>query len=288
LCLLSLVLVVIPVVWVLSGVIAKAVAVWHWSVLTEPTTGVGGGLSNTIVGTLVLMVSVAIVAGVVGIGCGIYFAEMRPRGHVTSVLRTASEVLAGIPSIVFGYVAFIALVEGLHWGYSLLAGVIALSALVVPYIAKSTELALNQVPLTYREGGEALGMTRTHVLRRVVVRSAIPGISTGLILALAISVGETAPLLFTVGFSNGYPSGALLHQSSEVGYLPYAVYSFFESPFANVRALASDASLILIVLVLLLILATRLIVRLTQKYAPNRAIGTGGGRQRRQHERATG
>jgi phosphate transport system permease protein len=263
---LGLVALVTPIVWILAGVIAQAVKVWHWSVLTHTTTG-SAGLSNAIVGTLALMAGVLVLAGSVGIGFGIYIAEMAPP-RLAVVLRSASEVLSGVPSIVIGYVGYVALVVGLHWGFSLLAGYLALSVLVVPYVAKSTELAISQVPLAYREGGEALGMSEGAVLRRVVLRSAIPGISTGLIVALAISVGETAPLLYTVGYSDGYPNGHLLH--SQVGYLTYVAYQFWDQASPKSQALSHEAALVLVVLVLLLILAGRLIVRLTQRFAPGR------------------
>ncbi|MCU1494683.1 MAG: phosphate transporter transrane protein [Acidimicrobiaceae bacterium] len=281
-CAVALLLVIVPVFWVLEGVVQHAVGGWSWSIFTTTSTGVGGGLANAIVGTFVLLVGVAILAGLAGIGCGIYLAEIARQSWYTTLLRSASEVLAGIPSIVLGYVGYVALVVGLHWKFSLLAGLIVLSVLVVPYVAKSTELALNQVPLGYREGGEALGMPRTLVLRRVVLRSAVPGIATGLIIALAISVGETAPLLYTAGWSNSYPSSHLIH--APIGYLTYASYTFFEDPSASVRALSYDASLLLVVLVLGLILVARLVVRLTQKYAPDR--GEGGGRRERRAAKA--
>lgn len=268
---LALALVVVPVVWVLYGVFQHAVPGWRWTALTEITTGVGGGLANAIAGTGVLLLGVGVLVSVVGIGCGLYLAEFAPAGRLTGLLRSASEVLSGVPSIVIGYVGYVALVVGLHWKFSLLAALIVLTVLVVPYVAKATEIAVGQVPLAYREGAEALGMARTRMLRTVVVRAAVPGIATGVIVALAISVGETAPMLYTAGFSNSYPSSALVH--APVPYLTYATWTFWNEPTQAVRNLAFDSSVLLVALVLLLVLAARLVVRLTQRYAPERSRG---------------
>jgi len=269
-CFLSLAFLVAPVVWILGGVFERGVSSWHWNVIWTQQSGTGGGLANDIVGTLLITFGVAVIAGVVGAGCGIYLSEFGRPGFIRTVLRSASEVLSGVPSIVFGYVGYIALVVGLHWQFSLLAALIVLSMLVVPYIAKATEIALSQVPTAYREGAEALGMAKSHMLRKIVLRAAVPGMLTGLVIAIAISIGETAPLLYTAGSSVNYPTGALTH--SPVGYLTYAVYADFASPFASQHALSNDAAMILVVFVVLLIAATRLIVRVSQKHSANRAF----------------
>jgi phosphate transport system permease protein len=266
-CSVALLLVAIPVVWILEGVISKALAHWHWSVLTKTTVGQGGGLANAIVGTFLIVFGVAVLAGVVGIASGVYLAEFTTERR-GSFLRGASEVLAGIPSIVLGYVGYITLVVYFHWGFSLAAAFIVLAVMVVPYIAKSTEVALRNVPTAYREGGEALGMRSGYILRKLVLRPALPGITTGLIVALAIALGETAPLLYTAGWNANYPSLALTH--SPVGYLPYAVYAFYNYPYASSRQLSNLAALLLIFFVLLLIVVARIIVSFTQRNAPDR------------------
>lgn len=280
----SLAFLVAPVVWILYGVFQRGISGWRWDVLWTATSGLGGGLANDIVGTLLITFGVAMIAGIVGIGAGIYLAEFCRPGIVSTMLRSASEVLSGVPSIVFGYVGYLALVIGLRWRFSLLAALIVLSMLVVPYIAKSTELALNQVPLAYREGGEALGMVKSHILRRIVLRSALPGILTGIVVAIAISIGETAPLLYTAGQnSTSYPTGALLH--SAVPYLTYVVYADYDSPFPSQHALSHDAAMVLVVLVVALILGSRLIVRATQRYEPNRALAATNRRWRTRFSR---
>ena len=280
----ALCLLVAPLVWLLAGVVDQAVGGWQWSALTEVTTGIGGGLANTIAGTFVLLLGVAIVAGGVGVAFGIYLADVARPGRFTGLLQAASEVLSGVPSIVFGYVGYVALVVGLHWGFSLLPAVLVLSMLVVPYVAKATEMSLSRVSTGYREGAEALGMSRTHMLRRVLLKAAAPGILTGLIIALAISVGETAPLLYTAGFSNSYPTAHLLH--APVPYLTYATWTFWNQPGQPVKNLAYDSSVLLVTIVLLLILLARLLARWSQRYAPDTGRGArrqerGGGAPRR-------
>jgi len=282
-CGLAMALLIAPVVWIVEYVVRGAASVWHWSIFTLDSTGVGGGLRNAIVGTLWLTLGVGVLTSLIGIGSGIFLAEFAGRSVFSTLLRSATEVLSGIPSIVFGYCGYLALVVGLHWGFSALPAMIVLALLVVPYVAKSTELALNQVPLAYREGGEALGMSKALVLRRLVMRSAIPGILTGLIIALAISIGETAPLIYTAGFSNSLPKLDLLH--NQVGYLTYASWTFYDQPSAAVQALAKEAGLLLVFLVVVFILSSRLIVRMTQRYSPNR-VGGGGRRSARRAARS--
>jgi phosphate transport system permease protein len=277
LCALALALLVAPVVWILVGVFERGVSSWHWSVIWTQQSGIGGGLANDIVGTLLITFGVAVIAGIVGAGCGIYLSEFGRPGIVRTVLRSASEVLSGVPSIVFGYVGYIALVVGLRWKFSLLAALIVLSMLVVPYIAKATEIALNQVPTAYREGADALGMAKSYQLRKIVLRAAMPGMLTGLVIAIAISIGETAPLLYTAGSSVNYPTGALTH--SPVGYLTYAVYADFGSPFKSQHALSNEAAMILVLLVVALILLTRMIARASQRYSPEGGARRGTARR---------
>ncbi len=261
---LSLVVIVGPAVWIIGSVLDKVLRAWHWSVLTEVGAGLGGGLANEILGTVMIVAGVGVLAGAVGILAGLYLAEYgdSPLG---SVLRTSSEVLAGIPSIVLGYVGYVALVVYFHWGYSLGAGILVLTVMVVPYIAKTTELSLRQVPSAYREGAEALGMRNSHILRVIVLKTALPGITTGMIIAVAIALGETAPLLYTAGYSQSLPTLSLTHHP--VGYLTYAIWTFYNQPSATAQQLSFDAAGILIFAVIILIILSRIIVSLTQKHS---------------------
>ena len=267
--LLALLFVVGPALWLVLGVVIRAVPNWKWSVLTTLSQGTSGGLENAVVGTLVIMAGVLLVAGSVGVLTGIHLAELAPtrkNGRAGGGLfRFAVDVLAGFPSIVLGYAGYVALCVALHWGFSLLPAILILSLMVVPYVTKSTESALRQVPTTYREGAEALGMSAGYSLRKVVLKSALPGIVTGLLIALAVAGGETAPLLYTAGATNSLPSWSLLHHP--ISYLTYYVWTDYNQPSAQAHVVSYDAALILVVLVLTLLVVSRLVVARTQRHS---------------------
>ena len=257
-CAVALILIIAPAIDIIVSVLAVAAPVLKPSLITQTTSGGQLGLQNAITGTLVLSVGVLLTAGPIGILAGLYIAEFAPP-RVASVARFLSEVLAGVPSIVIGYVGYVVLVVGLHWGFSLLGGILALGALILPYIVKTTELAFSNVPRTLREGAIALGLSRGRMIRKALLPPALPGIVSGLVVAMAISTGETAPLLFTAGFSDANPTVSLIH--NPVGYLTGVTYNDLVLPGANYAALANAAAGVTILLVLLLIFGGRLITR---------------------------
>lgn len=263
-CVCCLAAVVVPTAWMLIEVVGRALPVFSWRVLVTDTRGNGGGLRNAIIGTLVIGAGVMLIGGSVSVLTGIYLSEFAG-GRTRSILRGAYEILSGIPSIVLGYVGYLALVVKFGWGFSLAAGVLTLSAMSIPYIAKATESALSQVPTSYREGAEALGLPLGWTLRKIVLKSAIPGIVTGLLVALALAVGETAPMLYTAGWSNSAPTGKLT--GSPVGYLTYPIWTFYNLPSKTARDLSYDAAFLLIVFVFLLIIVGRLVTWFARRHS---------------------
>jgi phosphate transport system permease protein len=263
-CFSCLAIVVTPTLWMLIGVVGRALPVFHFNVLTQDSRGNGGGLRNAIVGTAVLGLGVMLVGGTVSVLAGIYLSEFA-RGRTQSILRGAYEVLSGVPAIVLGYVGYLALVLYFNWGFSLAAAVLVLSVLSMPYITKATESALSQVPTSYREGAEALGLPVSWTLRKIVLKPAIPGILTGMLVALALAVSETAPMLYTAGWSASLPTGKLT--GSPVGYLTYPIWTFYNIPSKTAQDLSYDAALLLIVFLLLLIIAGRLITVFARRHS---------------------
>jgi phosphate transport system permease protein len=225
-----------------------------WQLFTQTTHR--NGIENAILGTLLLLLGVFIVAGSVGVAAGVYLAEFAV-GRSERLLRFFSEVLAGMPSIVIGYIGYITLVYEFHWGYSLLAAILALSVLVTPYIVKTTEVALRQVPTTLRDGAAGLGMPRSATLRRILIPTALPGIASGLIVALAISTGELAPLLFTANATDQMPTLHLFHHS--VPYLTNVVFTDLSLPGRRYHATAAAAGLVSLAIIIVLIALGRLV-----------------------------
>jgi phosphate transport system permease protein len=244
-------------VWILSIVFVSGFDSLTPEVLTHVTEGTGGGLLNAIEGTVVLALGGVLLAVPPGVACGIYLAEF-DYGRLAPVIRFLIDVLVGVPSIVIGYFGYVTMVVMLGWQFSAAAGCVALAIISLPYISRTTEMALRQVPRGLREAAYALGANDRQVVMGISVPAALSGILTGILLALAISVGETAPLLYTAGWSsyiwNGHPI------KEPIGYLTYVIWAFITEPFESAHRLAYAAALFVTLFVLLISVLSRMLL----------------------------
>ena len=173
-------------------------------------TSENASMLPAIINTLVMIVLVLLLSVPFGVGAAIYLVEYAKRGNkLVKLVRITAETLSGIPSIVYGLFGFLMFVVALHMGNSMLAGALTLAIMVLPTILRTTEEALKAVPDSFREGSFGLGAGRLRTVFRIVLPSAVPGIFSGVILAIGRVVGETAALIFTSGTVTGVAGGLL-------------------------------------------------------------------------------
>jgi phosphate transport system permease protein len=260
-CWLFLFIAVVPLVAVIGYVIAKGLPAWNADFFTNSTVPEGypgGGVWNAIVGTVVITVIATAVAVPVGLSCGLFLAESD--GRAAAVLRFTADVMTGIPSIIVGIFGYIAIVRNFG-GYSGFAGAFAIGFIMLPVIVRAGETAFRGVPRSLNEAALALGARRSTVARRVVVPTALPGVITGVLLAVARGLGETAPLLLTI-FGNQYLQW---NPSKSMEALPILIYNYSSQPYADLVQVAWGAALLLMVVVLVLSIGSRLVAAYLRK-----------------------
>jgi phosphate transport system permease protein len=260
LCGVAVVVALIPLVSLLWLVISRGISGLSpafFTSLPAPVGETGGGVGNAILGTL-MMVGLGAALGVpVGVGAGVYLAE-RGDGPLGDVVRFTAEVLSGVPSIVVGIVAYGLVVTTMH-RFSALAGSVALAVLMVPALARSTEELVRLVPRSLREASLALGVPEWRTSLRVVLRTALPGIVTAILLGLSRAAGETAPLLFTA-LNNQYWN---IRPDQPTASLTVQIFNYALSPYDDWHRKAWSAALVLLLLVGTLSLGARLLARNT-------------------------
>jgi len=246
----SIVIIIILLGIILAYIFVNGIRAFSWEFLTEAPRNLGreGGISTALIGTLYLVAGAIAIALPIGIGASIYLTEYTKENILTKIIRTGADLLNGTPSIVFGLFGFAFFVLYLQFGFSLLAGQITLAFMIIPTILRTTEEALRSVPQGIREGSYALGATRWHTIRRVVLPPAAPGIITGAILGIGRAAGETAPIMFTaVAFSSFFPSSLL----EPVNALPYHLFIIATNvPGSAARVAAGGTALVLLLLVI--------------------------------------
>ena len=197
------------VIGIIIYVLMKGLSAVNWSFLTSVTSVLKGtvGIAGNIVDTILIIFISMVIATPIGVGSAIYLNEYAKPGKVVTLIEYATETLSGIPSIIFGLFGMMFFGEKLGLGYSLLTGSLTLIIMVLPLITRNTQEALKTVPNTYRNGAIGLGSGKWHMIRTILIPSAMPGIITGAILAIGRIVGESAALLFTAGSAKLLPKG---------------------------------------------------------------------------------
>ena len=247
----------IPLVLVIYYVLLKGLGALSWSFFTTDPTGnfLGdpGGIKSAILGTIEIVVLASVIAIPIGIGVALYLVEFGKQGKLAYLIRYFVDVMTGVPSIVFGLFVYVTLVVGT--GYAAWKGSVALALLMLPIVARSSEVVLLLVPDSLREAALALGTPRWRVVLRIVLPTAASGLLTGALLSVARAAGETAPLLFTASlvnatnFSLGKPTNSL----------PLQIFSDVQQAQDRLQERAWGAALTLVALILLLTLFARLL-----------------------------
>ena len=235
-------------VFILAFILAHGLPHVTWSFLTQSPTSMGreGGVFPMMVGTILVAGLAVLVAAPIGVATAVYLTEYTREGRLTAVIRFGADCLAGVPSIIFGLFGFVFFAIALGMGLSVLSGSLTLALMVLPTIIRTSEEAIRAVPYAYREVSFGLGSTRWQTVTTVVLRSAIPGISTGIVLSLGRSISETAAVMLTAGSALRLPRS--LFDSSRT--LALHFYILAREGISMTNAYATASVLIIAILAL--------------------------------------
>ena len=258
------VIALIPLVLIVYYLLRKGLGAWSVNFFTTDPTGNTffgssgiGGIKSAILGTIEIVALASAIAVPVGVGVAVWLVEYGRNSWFAHTVRFFVDVLTGVPSIVFGLFIYIVLIVGTGSTYAGYKGSVALSLLMLPIVIRSAEVVLLLVPASLRESALALGAPRWRVIFNIVLPTALPGMLTGVLLAIARAAGETAPLLFTAAFTQNtnFNLGGFMNS------LPVQIYKDVTSPTTAVVNRAWGAALTLVVMILLLNLIARLFSR---------------------------
>ncbi len=249
---------ILPLISVLWNIVSKGLPGLTGKMFTQPI--IDDGFANAIVGTLIMVSIGAVLSIPIGVATGIYLAEYQPTGKINRSIRFLTTILTGVPSIVVGIFTYDVIVlvtkKLFDFSYSALAGGISLAIIMLPIIALTTEEVLKLVPITFRLASSGLGGSNFQTIWRIILPTALPAISTGILLALARATGETAPLLFTALFAQDWADNIL----SPTGSLPVLIFNLYNDPDPVKNQLVWTASLFLLGIVLVINLPARLVL----------------------------
>jgi phosphate transport system permease protein len=245
---LSTIVVLVPLIAILVYLVYKGASSLNLAFFTHtprPVGETGGGMANSIVGSAIVLAVASFIGIPVGISGGVYLAEYGTGTWLGEIIRFTADVLNGVPSIVMGIAGYGLIVVHQHH-FSALAGGITLAIMMIPTVTRTTEEMLRTVPNSIREAAYGLGVPRWRTILSISLRSAMPGIITGCMLAFARVAGETAPLLFTAFGSTFWP-----HSLNEpIAALPLQIFVYALSPYDEWHRLAWAGALVLITLIM--------------------------------------
>lgn len=249
--------------FIIGFILARGIPHLSWGFLSEAPRSMGreGGVLPMVVGTLWVTGLAIVIAAPIGVGTAVYLTEYTRPGKLTAVIRFGADCLSGIPSIIFGLFGFVFFAITLGLGLSIVSGALTLALMVLPTIIRTSEEAIRAVPRSYREASYGLGSTRWQAVTRVVLRSALPGIGTGIVLSVGRSISETAAVMLTAGSALGFPSTML--DSSRTLSLHFYILS--REGLSMPKAYATASVLILAVLIVNVtahVLMRRFVVRI--------------------------
>jgi phosphate transport system permease protein len=246
-------------VWILYEVILRGLSSFNWAFFTElptPPGIAGGGVANAILGTVLITLLAAVMGTPIGILAGVYLAEFGKGSKLAGLIRSITNLLIGVPSIIVGVFVYTIMVAPMK-SFSGLAGAVALVVIMLPVVVRTTDDMLNMVPNPLRESGLALGANRKQVTLGIVFRAARSGMLTGVLLAVARVSGETAPLLFTALNSPYWLKGL----SEPTANLTVLIFNYAMSPYDDWISKAWGASLLIMLGVLALSIIARVAIR---------------------------
>ncbi len=245
------IVVVAVLFYMIAYIMVKGLPNVTWEFLsTEPSTlNKTVGILPSILNTLYMIGITLLIVTPIGVGTAIYLNEYAKRGRIVRIIEFTTETLAGIPSILYGLFGAAFFSVTLDLGYSILAGAFTLVLMVLPIIVRTTQEALKTVPAQYREGALGMGTTKWHMIRTIILPSAVPGIITAIILSIGRIVGESAALIFTSGIGTNMPDGFFSHMSESGATLTVQLYTY-AAKGQNDSAFGIAAVLVLIVLVI--------------------------------------
>lgn len=256
--LLCALLVILPLLLVFYHLIREGFSALNWDFFTKlpaPVGESGGGMANAIAGTFILIGLASLIGVPVGVLGGVYLSEYGT-SRINWFIRFSADVINGVPSIVWGMLVWAIVVVPMH-GFSTLAGGIVLGLMMIPLVMRTTEEVLQLVPNGYREASLALGIARWRTSVQIVIRTALKGIVTGVLLALARIAGETAPLLFTA-FGNRYWTH---HLTDPIAAMPLQIFNYAISPYDDWHRQAWAGALVLLLLVTVINVGVRFLTR---------------------------